>query len=103
MKRRRLAVKEMSASHGTAARTRVVVDKRRTACDGNCGMDQASKRGAFATSSSLQAARRVDLFIEAKAYVRGRIPVPNIIERPPSLSYFHGDAALSSRTLRAGG
>jgi len=36
MKRKRLAVKwanEMSASHGTPTRTRVVPDKRRNACD----------------------------------------------------------------------
>src|SRR5712692_8008597 len=49
MKRQRLAakLKEMSASHGTAARTRVVPDKRRTACDGNWGRCQACKENFF--------------------------------------------------------
>ena len=48
MKRQRLAVKwakEMSASHDTAARTRVVPDQRRTACDGNCGLKLEAQAG----------------------------------------------------------
>jgi hypothetical protein len=50
MKRQRLTVKwvkEMSASHGTAARTKVVPDKRRTACDGTCGKCQACEDDFF--------------------------------------------------------
>jgi hypothetical protein len=40
-------IKEMPASHSTAARTRVVPDQRRTACDGNCGRCQACKDDFF--------------------------------------------------------
>jgi len=50
MKRQRLTVmrvKQMSASQGTPARTQVVLDKRRTACDGNCGRCQACKDAFF--------------------------------------------------------
>jgi hypothetical protein len=43
----------------------------------------------------------VDLFIEAKAYVQGRIPVPD--KETAIAILFSRDAALSSRTLRAGG
>jgi hypothetical protein len=49
MRRQRLvakSVKETSASHGTAAPTRVVPD-RRTACDGNCGRCQACQDDFF--------------------------------------------------------
>ena len=49
MKRQRRAVKRiknMSASHGTAARTGVVSDKR-TVCDGNCGRCQACQDDFF--------------------------------------------------------
>jgi hypothetical protein len=49
MKRQKLAVKwvtETSASHGTAARTRVEPDKR-TACNGNCGRCQACQDDFF--------------------------------------------------------
>lgn len=51
MKRgKKLAVelaKEMSASHGTAGRTRVVPNKGRTGCDGNCGKCQACEDDFF--------------------------------------------------------
>ena len=43
----------------------------------------------------------VDLFIEAKAYVQGRIPVPD--KETAIAILLSRDAALSSRTLRAGG
>jgi hypothetical protein len=49
MKRQRPAVKfvkEISASPGTAAPTRVVLDKR-TACDGTCGKCPACKDDFF--------------------------------------------------------
>jgi hypothetical protein len=39
--------KEISASHGTPTRTRVVPDKRRTACDGNYGRCQACTDDSF--------------------------------------------------------
>jgi hypothetical protein len=50
MRRQRLTVqlvKEMSASHGTAARTRVVADNQRTVCDGNCGRGRACEDDFF--------------------------------------------------------
>jgi hypothetical protein len=50
MRRQRLTVKlvkEMSASHGTAARKRGVADKQRTVCDGNCGRGQACEDDFF--------------------------------------------------------
>jgi hypothetical protein len=37
----------MSASHGTAARTRVIADNQRTVCDGNCGRCQACEDDFF--------------------------------------------------------
>ena len=43
----------------------------------------------------------LDLFIEAKAYVQGRIPVPN--KETAIAILLSRDEALSSRTLRAGG
>jgi hypothetical protein len=43
----------------------------------------------------------VDLFIEAKAYVQGRIPVPD--KETAIAILLSRDEALSSRTLRAGG
>ena len=43
----------------------------------------------------------MDLFIEAKAYVQRRIPVP---DKETAIAFLLSrDAALSSRTLRAGG
>jgi len=39
--------KQMSALHGTGAPIRVVPEKRKTACDGNCGSCQACEDDFF--------------------------------------------------------
>jgi len=66
MKRQRLAakLKEMSASHGTAARTRVVPDKRRTACDGNCGRWYAGKEISSSSRFAMRWRAREDKTVQ---------------------------------------
>jgi hypothetical protein len=106
MKRQRLAVKwakEMSTSHGTAARRISLKHSKKFSetFDVIPMQVRTEQRALLLRHPAYKKRDVVDLFIEAKAYVQRRIPVP---DKETAIAFLLSrDAALSSRTLRAGG